>query len=282
LPEITEVEKLRTQLAPAWLTRKVAKFSAPKDSPNPTKYAKDGWSEFSEHVRGKVISKVLRLGKNIWIGLETDPQSAWNIHLGSTGWFMPGNEAAREACTLDGVEQNFLHSINDANIRVKVHLDDGQLWNYHDPRTWGTWKVREGETPRDHEYFKKLGPDWLDESAQASMDLVNCTQRRHTVLVLQDQSVAAGVGHYLANEALFIAHVHPHRKWNYLNEVEKIAVAQAVVRCIRMAAITDNHNHWAVFQRRGKPCPDCNTKIKRALQGSRGDYYCPKCQRRHA
>lgn len=282
LPEVTEVEKLRTQIAPAWLGRKVIRFTAPhKDAPDPTKYAKDGWSDFSHHVRGKEILKVLRLGKNIWIGLETDPESAWSIHLGSSGWFMPGNELAHAACTVDGIERNFLHPVDDRNVRIRVHLDDGQLWNYHDARTWGTWKVREGKTPRDHEYFQKLGPDWLDESAKASMALINCVSKRDSVHILMDQSVAAGIGHYLANETLFTARIHPHRKWNYLNEGEKIAVAQAAVRNIRMAAITDNHNHWAVFLRKGKPCPTCNTKIVRAVQGKRGDYLCPRCQRRH-
>jgi len=261
--------------------RTISKFSAPEGSPNPTKYAKDGWTDFSKHVRSAEIVKVYRLGKNIWVGLNTEPETAWHIHLGSTGWFLPHNQLARDLCTVDGVHSNFLHPVNPATVRVRVHFDDGQIWDYHDSRTWGNWKIREGATPRDEKYFQELGPDWLDESAMASMALMSCNQKRHATLVLQDQHVAAGVGHYLANESLWMARVHPHKKWHLLSEERKILVCQCVVRTIRMAALSNNHNHWAVFQRKGLPCPDCGTKIKRAVQGNRGDYYCYKCQSKH-
>lgn len=282
MPEITEVEKLRSQVVSAWLTRKIVKFSAPPGSSNPKKYAKDGWEGFSSHVRDQEITKVLRVGKNIWVGLDTEPRTAWHIHLGSTGWFLPGNEKAEEFYPPNDMYKNFIHSVGDHTIRVRVHLDDGQLWNYHDSRTWGTWRVREGDDPRDNEYFGGLGPDWLDESGMASIALLNSQKKGDTVQVLQDQHIAAGVGHYLANEILWLAKVHPLKKWNRVGHEKRIVVAQSVVRTIKMALKADDHRHWAVFQRKGKRCPECSTKIVRVARGSsQGDYLCPKCQRMH-
>jgi formamidopyrimidine-DNA glycosylase len=35
----------------------------------------------------------------------------------------------------------------------------------------------------------------------------------------------------------------------------------------------------AVYDRKGKPCSNCKSPIKRIVQAARSTFYCPKCQR---
>jgi formamidopyrimidine-DNA glycosylase len=34
-----------------------------------------------------------------------------------------------------------------------------------------------------------------------------------------------------------------------------------------------------VYDRAGRPCPQCGTMIKRRVQAARSTFYCPRCQR---
>jgi len=38
-------------------------------------------------------------------------------------------------------------------------------------------------------------------------------------------------------------------------------------------------DHHKVYQRKGKPCFKCKTKIERIVVGSRGTHFCPNCQK---
>ncbi|HEX2998619.1 MAG TPA: zinc finger domain-containing protein, partial [Anaerolineales bacterium] len=39
-------------------------------------------------------------------------------------------------------------------------------------------------------------------------------------------------------------------------------------------------NYFRVYDRAGKPCPTCGTKIQRIIVGQRSTHFCPKCQMR--
>jgi len=199
MPEITEVEKLRGFLADEWAGRKVIKFSAPPESPNPKRYAggEQEWRKFSQVVRSHRIIGVERFAKHLWIQLEQG--HAWHVHLSSTGWFLPTRQDQMEKAGI--LHENFMHSISSRNIRVKVHLDDDTVWHYHDPRTWGKWRLRKGDAPEDSKIFESYGPDWLKQAALASVALVNHKVTSKVTLkeVLCDQNVTAGLGNYSTN-----------------------------------------------------------------------------------
>lgn len=279
MPEIVEVEKLRKQLAPAWEGRRVAKFSAPPTSPSPKKYAQDGWEIFSATVRAQSITKLERVGKALLVMLEEPIM--WHIHLNSTGWWMPGNNPAARAALIDPIHQNFLHTVDEKNVRVKMELDDGQLWYYHDSRTWGKWYLRPGRTPRDNEYLASYGPDWFSEEDAAIKAIRTYRSGRTVKDVLCDQKVTAGIGNYLSCEAAFHAEIHPHTVWNRLSEGQKARLADEIRKLLWQSLNSKDHEHWAVFDRKGQPCPKHNAQgilYVKDRGDARGSYYCPLCQ----
>lgn len=254
--------------------RSIVKFSAPPSSQDPKKYAQDGWSQFKDAVVGKKIQGVERYGKHLWVQMEG---RAWHIHLCSTGWFLPAEEVPGE---VDIVYKSFLHSVKEGDIRVKVHLSDGQVWNYHDSRTWGKWWVKPYNSMGDDPYIKNLGPDWLREMQNAREAMIALQTERKLKTVLCDQYVTAGLGNYLSCEAAFYAGLHPHTPYDLLTNQVRHRLCDSIGVVIAEALMSKNHDHWMVFDRKGEDCKQCGTSINyvKDSDGDRGSYFCSECQ----
>lgn len=279
IPECIEVEKLRRQLEPAWKGRKVTAFRAPPSSPNPTrKYPQDGWTVFSRALHDHRITGLDRHGKHLWIQLEGS--QAWHIHLNSTGWFMPRNDQAKAATKTDPIHENFLHPIDDRHVRMYFLFDDGQAWNYFDSRTWGKWWIKPYAQLTDDPYMKGLGPDWLRQPIEAEEALRESQARKSLKDVLTDQTIAAGIGNYLACEAAFRAGQHPHKSYRKITQKGRERLGEAIEDLLRESAKSNDHSHWCVFDRKGEPCRKCGAKIVYAKDGhsKRGSYFCSECQ----
>lgn len=280
MPEIIEVEKLRRQLEPAWRGRSIVRFQAPANSPNPRKYAQDGWDFFSKRIKHCYIRGVDRIGKNLWVKTS---EYSWHIHLGSTGWFSPASEEAWDAVdgTEDPIVKNFIHSINPQNIRMSLTFDDGQRWHYHDPRTWGKWWAKPYNEMLDDPYFQDYGPDWLSSPFRASTALIEVVSRRTAKDVLCDQKVTAGIGNYLSCEILHRAGIHPHRSFNDISVESRTMLAVLVKAVLYECMKRKDHSHWRVFQRAGERCLSCGgEEIEYVKDGGsrRGSYFCRQCQ----
>ena len=282
MPEIIEVEKLTNQLEKAWVGRSIERIQAPPSSPNPRKYAVDGWPTFRDAIKLRTFTGVQRYAKYIWVTNESGVSGL--IHLSSTGWLRPGNEEALRAIGEDEnpIHKKFLHSVTEKNIRVRFVLDDGQLWNYHDPRTWGKWRVRPYLEPLEDPMIAKYGPDWLKDPEGAKQALMESRSRRTIKDVLCDQNLTAGLGNYLACEILHKAGLHPHVKYETVDREARLRLVNAVEPFLEDCMNREDHSHWSVFTRKGETCPTCEgAEIEYAKDrgGSRGSYYCPECQR---
>jgi formamidopyrimidine-DNA glycosylase len=115
--------------------------------------------------------------------------------------------------------------------------------------------------------------------------------------VLMDQTKIAGIGKIYADEACFLAHIHPERAACSLTE-DEIASLHAAIRDVLTQAVAARgtstqdaayrdaagevggfQHHLHVYQRAGHPCRDCGTLIAyRPFQGRRM-HFCPRCQR---
>ncbi|OGC70972.1 hypothetical protein A3J33_00775 [candidate division WWE3 bacterium RIFCSPLOWO2_02_FULL_53_10] len=114
--------------------------------------------------------------------------------------------------------------------------------------------------------------------------------------MLLDQKAISGVGNIYANEALWLAKVHPEAKASSLSDSRIRSLYEAVLKVLgdglRLggATIADDkyrnlygeRGHYEqavrVYQRKGQPCPRCGTKIEYLKVGQRGTYICPKKQ----
>lgn len=280
IPEIVEVEKLRKQLYPAWWGKFVDAFIPIEGATDGKKFAVDGWSEFTNQVVGKLITKIDRLGKALWIQLGPNHELAWKMHLSSTGWWLPGNELARASTRTDKIAANFLHSFSEESVRVRALLSDGQEWEYHDPRTWGTWHLSLRASPRDDPALAEWGPDWIDQPAEAVKALLQAKTKRTSKDTLCDQRLTAGLGNYTACEVLARAGIHPHRRYHEVAIPERKILAAETCEFLCASMNFPDHRHWRVFKRKGQPCPVCNNPIEYTKDGNsrRGSYFCGTCQ----
>ncbi|MCW2766198.1 MAG: glycosylase [Nocardioides sp.] len=131
-----------------------------------------------------------------------------------------------------------------------------------------------------------LGPDWDEHEA---------LRRLHedpdlpVGVALLDQRRLAGIGTLYRAETLFLTGVNPYLAVHEVPDLRKVvdlARRLLLANTERAAQITTGNlrrgeQHW-VFERSGRPCRRCGTRISSGTQGPPGrerlSYWCPACQ----
>ena len=109
-----------------------------------------------------------------------------------------------------------------------------------------------------------------------------------------DGKVVVGVGNIYANEALFMAGIHPARgagrvavaRYEQLADTIKQVLGDAIEQAARRSGILSGgriSGYFAqqlrVYGRDGQPCRVCQTLLKEIRQGGRSSVLCTQCQR---
>lgn len=269
MPELPEVENVARMLKPEVVGRRIVEAQVlwPRTVARPAPEA------FCQGVVGREVTSVGRRGKVLTLGLSG---GGWLlVHLRMSGRLLlerPEGPAP-------------------AHLRVALRLHDGWELRFVDPRKFGRlWLV---EDPA--EVLGSLGPEPLDAAFSLEAFRARLAGRRARIKpLLLDQQFLAGVGNIYADEALFLARVHPCRAAGSLTEAE-VERLYGALREVLAAAILDGGTtlsayrrpdgspgeHQAllqVFRRAGEPCPRCGTPVARVVVGGRGTYFCPRCQ----
>ena len=140
-----------------------------------------------------------------------------------------------------------------------------------------------------------MGPEPLSDDFTAEY-LQGLAQKRKGAIksFLLNQKYISGIGNIYADEALFLAGIHPQRPANMLTETECRKLAAAVNDVIA-AGIADggttfrdyqngaggkggHQEHLYAYGRTGQPCRKCGTPMERITVGGRGTHFCPQCQ----
>jgi formamidopyrimidine-DNA glycosylase len=270
MPELPEVETIRRQLAPAVEGRRIEDMEV----------LDQRWSapalgvEAADAVRGRRIDKLDRRGKYLVWELSGDVHLV--MHLRMTG--------------------NLLYTDDARFVRVRIRLDDGGTVIFADQRRFGTGVVLLGGDARDDYFASRLGVEPLsaDFTADHIRELAR-GRRAPAKAFLLNQERIAGVGNIYADEALFIARIHPLRPIGTLRGKQFDALRAAVVEVLEAGidargATIDDFRHtdgasgafqdrFLVHLRAGEPCVRCGTTIKKIRAAGRGTYLCPRCQR---
>jgi formamidopyrimidine-DNA glycosylase len=242
----------------------------------------EGPDDIAESLPGRRVADVTRMGKFIRIGLDLaaadgPPASRLYliVHLGMTGRLT----VIRAAEPIPPHTHGFFA------------LDDGRELRYTDPRRFGRMLlVREEGLP---EFAGRLGSEPLEISAEDFCRHFQSRRARVKSLLL-DQRVLRGVGNIYADESLFRARLHPARIAETLSKKQLLVLHQTVRRVLeeaiasRGSSISDyvdsegNRGNFQlrhrVYQRDGKPCFRCKSKIKRTIVAGRSSHFCPRCQ----
>src|SRR6476659_9249254 len=274
MPELPEVETIRTNLEPKLLGRRFeeveildSRLTRPVDP-----------AEVAAELTGERVAAVDRRGKYLIVRFESG--LVLLIHLRMTGKLTYSKNGASAAAP---------------HLRAVVRLDDGSDVTYRDVRRFGTWLV--------------LGPDELEPYLAARLgveplgpgfsgrDLSERLGRRRGPVkgVLLDQRTLAGVGNIYADEALWRARIDPRRPANELHQAEIGALHRGIRRALEAgiarqgATLRDYRapdgaaggmqHEFKVYGRAGEPCPRCGAPIEKTRVGGRGTWFCPGCQR---
>jgi formamidopyrimidine-DNA glycosylase len=192
---------------------------------------------------------------------------------------------------------SLLHGLPDKTTRAIFELADGSRLYFNDQRKFGHIKLLDSDRLEEDEFIGRLGADPLDEAFTASVlaSALPRGSRRSIKAVLLDQSVIAGVGNIYADESLHIARVNPARAVNTLTDSEIEALCVGIRHCL-LQSIADGGStmrnyvdglgqrgeyldlHARVFNRTGRPCPNCGRAIEKTRVAGRGTHWCSHCQ----
>lgn len=275
MPELPEVETVTRGLNKVIPGEQVKKVEVLR--PDSIAYPKQA-SDFARNLQGHVFKRAARRGK--YIIIELSDQARLVVHLR-----MSGRLVIRD----DFGEPNFL--------RVRIMLKSGRELHFEDMRVFGRlWYV-----PSNIKIEKVVGglaELGVEPLTDLNADLLAARlhgKKQPIKSALLDQRIIAGIGNIYADEALFLAGIHPRRAAGSLSKDELAKLVPTIVivlsRAIELGGTTlrdyqdleganGNYQHDAyVYGRKGLLCLKCkNIEIERLKLAGRSSHFCPRCQ----
>ena len=271
MPELPEVETVRRELSPLIAGRQIDGFDVPAGGERCLRGR--AAAEIRTQLVGRRFGAAARRGK--YLGLELDDGRCLVVHLRMTGSlrFRPPAHPA------------------EPFTRAVFRLDGGDQLRFVDVRKFGTIDL----VDQMSEALPDLGPEPLSDEFDAAV-LWQALRGRQTPIksALLDQSNIAGIGNIYADEALFLARLHPQAPAGSLRPAERTALHGAIREVLEEgvrhggASFRDYTNvdgaegsqqyYVRVFRRTEQPCDVCSAPIRRNLVGGRATHWCPKCQ----
>lgn len=171
----------------------------------------------------------------------------------------------------------------DRFSRALIDLTDGTRIELKDSRALSALSLHaKGENP-----LPPLGIEANDPSL-AGEYLRLALKSRHGPIkpALMDQKVIAGLGNIYAAEALWRARISPRAVASSISRARLDRLVEAIQSVLRgenrpPGRYTDveGRDRFQVYDREGRPCSRCGTKIRRSPQAGRSTYFCPSCQK---
>jgi formamidopyrimidine-DNA glycosylase len=266
MPELPEVETVKNDISPYVIGRTIKDVELvwPGIVRSPVK-------EFLAGTQGQKIEDITRHGKYLLFHLASG--NCMVVHLKMSGSLILGTDEPPKY------------------TRATIHLEDGTNIYFRDPRKFGVLRLIE----HVDEVESKLGPEPFDRGFTAKVFGEKLKGRKTPIkALLLDQKFMAGVGNMYADEALFIAKIHPERVAGSLNPDEVRRLHRAIREVLKAAILKKGasvvtyyrpdgtkgtaHTEFNVAHGQVEKCHVCGTAIKRIVVRGRGTYFCPHCQ----
>lgn len=270
MPELPEVETVKRGIIPHLVNQRIADVVIRQKQlrwPIPSYLAKN--------LQGQIINDITRRGKYLLLNTQ---KGTVIIHLGMSGHLR----------VLTKLEEPKKHDHFD------LILDNGSLMRFNDPRRFGTilWT---SDDPLTHPLLSELGPEPLSEDFNGGY-LFQRAQRRNVAIkqFIMDGRIVVGVGNIYANEALFIAKIHPLTSAGKISFKQYKTLVNAIKKILSAAiesggsTIRDFLNssgkpgyfvqQLQVYGREGMPCKKCRKLLEEIRISDRSSVFCPACQ----
>ncbi len=273
MPELPEVETIRRQLAPQLIGRTFVAGDAHESA----KFAP------ALDAVGATVTDVRRRGKYLIFDLDDGAEELIG-HLGMTGsFFRTAAEGDHPAC-----------SAHDAWVRAVWRMDDGNDLVFRDVRRFGRLRVVTAGDYEDIPTLRDMGLEPFDPAFNGKVLHERLRGSRRAVKTqLLSQRPVAGVGNIYADEALFLAGIHPLARRVGRARADRlaetiVAVLQAGVEnggttlrdYVDAEGDTGRNQHELVaYGRGGEPCVECGTALRTRTIDARTSTFCTHCQR---
>jgi formamidopyrimidine-DNA glycosylase len=257
VPELPEVENVRRQLE-----RLVVGATITSTTSRHTRYQ-------VPDLGGALVEQIRRRGKYLLVDIAD--RGVLMIHLGMTGQLLwesdPGNHVHFELATTAGTLR------------------------FRDTRRFGTVRLVE---PGDRlpATLRQLGQepgDGLDVNSAANQLMRGSAPLKARLL---EQRSVAGVGNYLADEALHASKLHPASRSLTTRQARRLirCLNEIMVASVEHGGVSERdyvhvdggrgsyQNHLRCYGRSGMPCLTCSTPLSKIVVAGRGSTFCPKCQ----
>lgn len=279
MPELPEVETIKSFLLPKLIGKKISQVKI---------LTKKQFIGDNKKILHQKIIDVKRYGKIISFHLSNN--CYLNIHLKLTGELLfskdKNNPVFKEIIPFANT-----NLMPGKTTRIIIYFDDNRVLFFNDLRKFGWMKITA-------EPLIPKGIDVLSPNFTLSyFEKIIQSSNKSIKLLLMDQEKITGIGNIYANDALFLAGVHPLRKSKTLNSSEATKLYQSLKKIIEQAIknkgssgadeayiLPDgtkgkHQRHFLVYQRENQPCPNCRQLIKRIKQNNRSSFFCPSCQK---
>ena len=270
MPELPEVETVKRGLQPLCVGQLITQLKVLQPQlrwPVP--------SMLAQQIQGRTIRRLTRRGKYLLFDVEVGTVL---MHLGMTGVCRVLPQATPLA----------------KHDHVVFEFGNGESLRFNDSRRFGAilWA---DQAPLQHKLLCKLGPEPLADTFDGDYLLQHTRQRRVAIKQwLMNSHHVVGVGNIYANEALFLAGIHPERLAQSLTQQEAVALVAAVKQVLAAAiaaggtTLRDFKNTQGkpgyfrhalkVYGCQGQACTQCGEPIVQIRQAQRSTYFCAQCQ----
>lgn len=270
MPELPEVETTRRGIA-QHVTQKVISRVIVRQSqlrwPVP--------AQLEQWLAGQHFTEIRRRGKYL---LMDTGRGTLIIHLGMSG--------SLRIATSSQVPGKHDH--------VDISFIDKMVLRFNDPRKFGAvlWS---SAPPEAHPLLADLGPEPLSDAFTGAYLYQHAQNRKLAVKsYIMDSHTVVGVGNIYANEALFLAGIHPtrpagrisHRRYQLLADSIKIVLQSAIEQGgTTLRNFVNEQGKPGYFQqflyvygRANMPCRQCAAPIRQVRIGQRSSFFCRQCQ----
>lgn len=275
MPELPEVEVTRRGIEPYLLGSRVSKAIV--------RSRQLRWliaTDIEAELAGRRIQRLTRRGKYLLIHTDT---GTLIIHLGMSGSLRIVATDTRPAA----------HDHFDLVFRREP--DNQRVLRFTDARRFGSI-VWTKSPPLHHKLLASLGVEPLVGAFDGTYLYRRSRCRKVAVKqFVMDAKVVVGIGNIYANEALFLAGIHPMRRAGRISLARYKLLAASIQEVLRRAidkggttlkdfVQADGRPGYfrislRVYGREGLPCSKCRGRIICRRVGQRSSFYCANCQR---